>query len=85
MAITEHIQISFVSLELFTTWRTPEEGRSKMFNELEAIIGVVAGARSSQQNGIENLKLEPHHVLIFIRGTLAKESRSRSEPKAILW
>jgi hypothetical protein len=56
-----------------------------MFNELEAIIGVVAGAMSTQQNGIGNPKLEPDPVLMFIRGTHAEKSRCCSELKAILW
>jgi hypothetical protein len=53
VASPDHIQISFVSLELLTLWITFEEGQIKMFNELEAIIGVVAGTMSTQQHGIE--------------------------------
>ena len=65
MARPEHIQIYFVSLLLLTFWIIFQEGQSKMFNELEAIIGVVAGAMSTQQHGIGNPKLEPDPVLIF--------------------
>jgi hypothetical protein len=85
VASPEHIQISFVSLELLKLWITFQERQSKMFNELEAIIGVVAGAMSTQQHGIGNPKPGPDSVLIFIRGTHAKKSRCRSKPKAILW
>lgn len=85
MASPEHIQISFVSLELLTLWITFQERQSKMFNELEAIIGVVAGTMSTQQHGIGTPKLEPDPVLTFIRGTHAEKSRCRSKPKAILW
>jgi hypothetical protein len=64
VARPEHIQIYFVSLVLLTFWIIFQEGQSKMFNELEAIIGVVAGTMSTQ-HGIRNLKPEPDPILIF--------------------